>query len=150
MGRVDGCKNSSLFNAYSYADLPIQHHCPWIGGCVGFKNYKPFILFLLYADLVALWTASSSIWTIIQVLDVDIEVRHLTLHQFEDQTGKSGFVLDLGPSACSMGIPGPLWLSLRHDAHRLLSLPRLSRREQSHDDREHGTEWPVAVPAGKS
>ncbi|KAK9893937.1 zf-DHHC-domain-containing protein [Cystobasidium minutum MCA 4210] len=53
--------------------LKMDHHCPWIGGCVGFKNYKTFILFLFYADLLAVYTCATSFWALVQVLDMDIE-----------------------------------------------------------------------------
>lgn len=56
--------------------LKMDHHCPWIGGCVGFKNYKTFILFLFYADLLSIFTCATSLWVLIQVLDMDIEVRY--------------------------------------------------------------------------
>jgi len=29
----------------------MDHHCPWIGNCVGINNHKFFIIFLLYATL---------------------------------------------------------------------------------------------------
>ncbi|CAG9580574.1 conserved hypothetical protein [Leishmania major strain Friedlin] len=51
--------------------LKYDHHCPWLGQCVGFYNYKNYLLVLLYTWLLTAWALTLlSIALTVYVLEV--------------------------------------------------------------------------------
>jgi len=47
----------------------MDHHCPWIGNCVGFHNHHYFVLFLLYLFAGCVYASSMSFFPFKIALD---------------------------------------------------------------------------------
>lgn len=48
--------------------LKMDHHCPWMNRCVGFENYKYFVLFLSYLWQGCLFVIITCYWQFSEVL----------------------------------------------------------------------------------
>jgi len=56
--------------------LRMDHHCPWIMNCVGWRNHKFFFLLVVYAVLTCVFVFATELSTVQESMDKDMPNSH--------------------------------------------------------------------------
>ena len=50
----------------------MDHHCPWLATCIGLRNHKAFLLFLIYTTILCFYGFAVSFgWVWTEIIDGD-------------------------------------------------------------------------------
>ncbi len=116
--------------------LRMDHHCPWVNNCIGFGNYKYFILLLFYVDLTLLFVIATSIERFIHVFRPVIDWGYFFREDFVFIIGLVGSIFLFG------ALTAFLWyhMTLIRDAVTTIE----NKEKQHNDDPNIQRRWQVA------
>ncbi|KAG0233506.1 palmitoyltransferase pfa5 [Actinomortierella wolfii] len=99
--------------------LRMDHHCPWVNGCVGYNNYKFFYLFILYGSIAAVFVVCTMVPLLVSVIRANAQKDREK--EWLDSFGHNATHLDGYWSDHWKGLEYEQWLAKHHEREALLA-----------------------------